>query len=243
MVEVGEGGGEVASDVRGQSALQAGECVVCSLAAFEPQCLDPGVVPVGPLDIAHGEVYRCSLVQRTRLPDQVACVGQQAHGGLGVPQRLGVAAEDKKAPTLRIRIRPAKTPRPLRSTRESRTDRPRRGCPASTRAMPRLAEISDSRSRSPALRANRRAALNSSIASPISPKSLKTTPTAWCATAACDADGCRASTSRAAARASDGRDSARASSLSGSQVTGAVSETTGIYESYLVLQHSVETII
>jgi hypothetical protein len=82
--------------VRGQSALQAGECVVCSLAAFEPQCLDPGVVSVGPLDIAHGEVYRCSVVQRTRLPDQVACVGQQAHGGLGVPQRLGVAAEDQE---------------------------------------------------------------------------------------------------------------------------------------------------
>ena len=96
MIKVGEGGGEVASDVRGQSALQAGERVVCSLAAFEPQCLDPGVVAVGPLDVAHGEVHRCSVVQRTRLPNQVACAGQQAHGGLGVPQRFGVAAEDMK---------------------------------------------------------------------------------------------------------------------------------------------------
>jgi len=96
MIEVGEGGGEVAPDVRGQPALQAGERVVCSLAALEPQRLDPGVVPVGPRDIAHGEVYRCSVVQRTRRPDQVTCAGQQAHGGLGVPQRLGVAAQEVK---------------------------------------------------------------------------------------------------------------------------------------------------
>jgi hypothetical protein len=42
--------------------------------------------------------------------------------------------------------------------------------------------------------------------------------------------------------ASGGRDRARASSLSGSQATEATSATTGIYESYLVFQHSVETI-
>ena len=96
IIEVGEGGGEVASDVCGQSALQAGERVICSLAAFEPQCLDLGVVAVGLFDIAHGEVHRCPVVQRTRLPDQVAGAGQQAHCGPGVLQCLGVAAEDKK---------------------------------------------------------------------------------------------------------------------------------------------------
>ena len=116
MVEVGEGGGEVAAGVRGYSAFLARVRVLQLLATFELQRLDPGVVSVGSLDIAHGEVCRCSVVQRTRFPDQVACAGQQVDGGLGVPQSLGVAAQDKKAPTLRIRIRPAGTPRLLCSS-------------------------------------------------------------------------------------------------------------------------------
>ena len=242
VVEVGERGGQVAAGVRGQSAFLAGGRVLQLLAAFEPQRLDPGVVPVGSLDVAHGEVHRCSPVQGTRFPDQVARAGQQADGGLGVPQRLGVAAQDPEG------VDPADqdpargdAAAALHQGVQDRQAAPR--LPGQRpRRRPGWRETSDSRSRSPAWRANRRAFLNSSIASPMSPKSLKTTPAAWCATAACAADGCLASTSRAAARASDGRDSARASSLSGSQATGPVSETDDIYESYLALQHSVETI-
>ena len=80
--------------MRGQSAFLAGGCVVRLLTAFEPQRLDPGVVPVSPLDIAHGEVDGCSPVQGTRFPDQIAGTGEQADGGAGVPQGLGVAAQD-----------------------------------------------------------------------------------------------------------------------------------------------------
>ena len=64
------------------------------LAALGPQRLDPGVVPVSPVDVAQGEVRRCPVVQSTRFPNQVACAGQQVDGGLGVPQSLGIAAQD-----------------------------------------------------------------------------------------------------------------------------------------------------
>ena len=94
VVEVGERGGEVAPGVCGQSALFAHVRVLQLLTAFGPQRLDPGVVPVGPLDIAHGQVHRCSPVQGTRFPDQIASAGEQVDGGLGVPQGLSVAAQD-----------------------------------------------------------------------------------------------------------------------------------------------------
>ena len=94
VVEVGERGGQVAAGMRGQPAFLARVRVLQLLAAFDPQRLDPGVVPVGPLDIAHGEVHRRPPVQGTRFPDQVAGAGQQVDGGLGVPQGLGVTAQD-----------------------------------------------------------------------------------------------------------------------------------------------------
>ena len=94
MVEVGERSGEVPAGVRGQSAFLAGGCVVRLLAAFEPQRLHPSVVPVSPLDVAHSEVDRCLPVQGTRFPDQVARPGELANCGPGVPQGLGIAAQD-----------------------------------------------------------------------------------------------------------------------------------------------------
>ena len=172
MVEMGECGREVTTGVRGQSALLAGGCVVRLLAAFEPQRLHLSVVSVSPRDVAHSEIHRCAPVQGTRFPNQVASTGEQANGGPGVPQGLGIAAQDIADACPTDQDPQARTPR-LRSSRASRTDRPRRGCPARTKAAPRLAETSDSRSRSPALRANRRPFLNSSIAFPISPKSLR----------------------------------------------------------------------
>ena len=94
VVEVGERGGEVAPGVRGQSTFLARNRILQLLAAFDPQRLRPSVVPVGSFDIAHGEVHRCPPVQGTRFPDQIAGSGEQADGGLGIPQGLGVAAQD-----------------------------------------------------------------------------------------------------------------------------------------------------
>jgi len=94
VVEVSERSGEVAPGVRGQSALLARGCVLGVLAAFGVQRLGPRVVPVGPLDIAHGQVHRGPPDHGTHFPDQVARAGQQPDGGLGVAQRLGVATQD-----------------------------------------------------------------------------------------------------------------------------------------------------
>ena len=106
--------------------------------------------------------------------------------------------------------------------------------------MPRLAETSDSRLRSPALRANRRACLNSSIALPISPKSLKTTPAAWCATAACAAEGFGPAhhaprRGLPAAATTPGRAACPAPGT-----REAVAESDGIIQSYSVLHRFVE---
>ena len=225
MVEVGERGGEVASGVRGQSAFLAGESRSLLAGRIRATVPRPGHSPGRPARYRpwRGTPLPASAAHALPRPDRRRrTAGRRRPGRPAAPRRCGPGQARRRpcgsgsGPRRRRGCAPAG---------QSRTDRPRRDCPASTRATPRLAEMSDSRSRSPALRANRRAALNSSIASPISPKSLKTTPAAWCATAACDAGGCRASTSRAAASASDGRESARASSLSGSQATGTVSET------------------
>ena len=94
MVKVGKRGGKVAAGISRYSAFLARGRVVRLLPAFDPQCLGPGIVPVGPLDIPHGEVYRCPPDHGTRFPDQIACASQQPDGSLGVPQRLGVAAEN-----------------------------------------------------------------------------------------------------------------------------------------------------
>jgi hypothetical protein len=94
VVEVGERGGQVATGMCGQTAFLARVRILQLLTAFGPQRLDPGVVPVGPLDVAHGEVDRCSPVQGTCLPDQIAGAGEQADCGLGIPQGLGVTAQD-----------------------------------------------------------------------------------------------------------------------------------------------------
>ena len=221
MVEVGQRGGEIAAGVRRYCAFLARVRVLQVLAARGVQRLGPGVVPVGPLDVTQGEStpWPGSAGHALPRPGRLRrTAGRRRPGRPAEPRRCG------PGPTRR---RPCGSGsgqqgrRGCRCSTVSRTDKPRRVCPARSQATPRLARTSDSRSRSPALRANRRAFLNSSIASLISPKSRRTTPAAWCATAACDADGCWASTSRAAARASDGRDSARASSLSGSQATGA----------------------
>ena len=101
MVQVGELGGEIATGMRRYSAFLARHRVLQELATFDPQCLDPGVVTVGPLDITQGEIHPRSPVQGTRFPDRVAGTRQQVDGGLGVPQSLGVAAQDPQG------VRPA----------------------------------------------------------------------------------------------------------------------------------------
>ena len=94
MVQVGERGREIATGMRRYAAFLAHHGVLHALAARGPQRLDPGVVPVSPLDITQGEIRRCPVVQRTCFPDQVASAGQQVYGGLRVPQSLGIAAQD-----------------------------------------------------------------------------------------------------------------------------------------------------
>jgi hypothetical protein len=94
MVEVGQGGGEIAANVRRHPAFMAHGRVLQILATFGVQRLGPGVVPVGPLDVTQMEVRRCPVVQGTGLPDQVARARQQLDGGPGVLQSLGIAAQD-----------------------------------------------------------------------------------------------------------------------------------------------------
>ena len=178
VVEVGERGRQVAAGVRGQSALLAGGCVVRLLAAFEPQRFDPGVVAVRPFDIAQGEVDRCSPVQGTCFPDRVAGAGQQADGSSGVPQGLGVMAQDV------ARRRPCGSgsgPRGRRGCAPTGHPEPTGRVEAAQRAPRRRPGWPRHRipGRDPRpWRATRRAFLNSSIALPISPKSRKTTPAA-----------------------------------------------------------------
>ena len=94
MVEVGQRRGEVTTGMRGQAAFLARGSILQLLAALGVQGFGPGVVQVGSLDMAQGQVHRRSPVQGPRLPDQVTRSGQQADGGLDVLQGLGVAAEN-----------------------------------------------------------------------------------------------------------------------------------------------------
>ena len=93
MVEVAERGRKIATGMCRYSAFLARVRVFCLLATFDPQCLDPGVVPVGPFDVAYGEVRRCPPMHGTRFPHRVARPRQQADGGPGVPQDLGMTAQ------------------------------------------------------------------------------------------------------------------------------------------------------
>ena len=97
IVEVGERSREVTTGMSRQPAFLARRRVIRLLTAFGPQGLDPGVVSVGPVDVAHGEVRRGPVVQGTRFPDQVARVRQQVNGGPRVPQSLGVATHDPQS--------------------------------------------------------------------------------------------------------------------------------------------------
>jgi hypothetical protein len=94
MVEVGERGREIATGMRRYSAFLAHHRVLHVLAARGPQRLDPGIVPVSPLDVAQGEICCCPVVQSTRFPDQVASARQQVDRCLRIPQSLGIAAQD-----------------------------------------------------------------------------------------------------------------------------------------------------
>lgn len=94
VVEVGQRSGKVAAGVRGQAAFLARGGVLQLLAAFRVQGLGPGIVQVGPFDMAHGQVHSGPPVQRARFPNQVTRAGQQADGGLHIAQGLGVAAEN-----------------------------------------------------------------------------------------------------------------------------------------------------
>ncbi len=94
IVEVGERGGEIAAGVHRYRAFLAREGILRLVSAFDPQCLDPGIVPVGPLDITQGEVRCCSPVHGPRFPGQIVRAGQHVDGGLDVPQSFGMAAQD-----------------------------------------------------------------------------------------------------------------------------------------------------
>ena len=155
-------------------------------AAFGVQRLGPAIVPVGLLDIAHGEVRRCPAgrARASRTGSPVPDSRSTAAGRLAAPRHCDPGPKRRRP--CGSGSGPTGTPWLPQDRVQDR--QATLGRPARTRAMPRLARTSVSRLRSPALRANRRACLSSSIAFRFT-ECLRTTPAAWWATAASAAEG------------------------------------------------------